>query len=119
MKIKIISTLSAVAILVPAAAFALPFAPTAEGFTAQLNSIEWDDGKRRVFSGLRGCKYEEFDGQLLFQSYYCRYGYVKISDPVRGTIFCEIQKRNGPQAITYVPLRDKYLWGETYPCKQL
>lgn len=53
-----------------------------------VNSLEWPDGKRRVFSGLRQC----YQIRKAPDWYGCEYAYMKIMDPVRGTLFCELRR---------------------------
>lgn len=118
MRSKIIAAIVAVASLSPAAGLALPFSPTPQGLAAHLNGVNWNDGKPRVFSGLRDCYYNAGAG-----IYGCYYGYVKVTDPVRGSVLCEIQKRDGSGwAVTYLDgnkYANNYLLGPTYPCRQL
>ena len=83
--VKVISgCLIAVGTIVPPA-LSFPFAPTSDGLAAFLNSRKWEDGKKRTFSGLRKCE--------KWSSYWygCRYGYIRIVDPVRGVLFCELR----------------------------
>jgi hypothetical protein len=70
------------------AALAQPFRFYPESFASYLNQKNWDDGKRRTFSNLRGCEYAGIDRA------YCQYAYVTIDDPVRGRIFCELMTDN-------------------------
>lgn len=115
MKTKIFAGFAAFASLIPTAALAFPFSPTPEGFAAHLSSVNWNDGKPRVFSGLRDCYHSE-------TIYRCKYGYVKVSDPVRGSILCEIQQNDFQSAVAYLNgegYANNYLMGATYPCRQL
>ena len=81
-------------------AYALPFAPNVKSFTSYLNSLSWDDGKERIFSGLRKCEHVELPSMGL-EAYDCDYAYVKIKDPIRGTIFCEITAGYGDNNAVY------------------
>jgi len=90
---------------------ALPFKTTPGGFTNYLNSLSWEDGKRRVFSGLSGCNAEGWDPPR----YGCRNAYVTISDPVRGKIFCEIETVWSDWSVMY---GSDLRVGSAYPCRR-
>jgi hypothetical protein len=68
------------------AALAQPFRTDPESFASYLNQKNWDDGKRRTFSNLRGCDF----GFQTYRFVGCEYAYVTIDDPIRGRIFCEL-----------------------------
>ena len=121
MKRKIVAALAVVSPLIPTAAFALPFSATPEGFAAYLSALDWDDGKTRKFSGLRGCRKGILFGNTGFY-YNCEYGYVRIDDPVRGSIFCEIQKIDRyykDYAVTWDSINKIVNQGSPYPCRKL
>ena len=61
-----------------------PFQLSPAGFAKYLNTLSWEDGKRRKFSNLNGCK-------EILSMYACKYGYVSISDPM-GSRFCELDR---------------------------
>jgi hypothetical protein len=104
--------------LVSAPAFAMPFAPNPSSFASYLSRINWDDGKPRKFSGLRGCRKANFFGDTWYE---CEYGYVRIDDPVRGSIFCEIQKQDQYEnyAVSWNSGDDRVTHGSPYPCRKL
>ncbi len=116
MKLKIFGLVAMFACLHAGTATAnswkLSFDPTPEGLTNYLNQFEWKDGKSRVFSGLRDCRKEQNN------SYGCSYGYVQITDPVRGTQLCELQKHGTTGYAIFVWNQSEYI-GNGYPCRQL
>lgn len=99
-------------------AVAMPFSPNPSSFASYLGRIDWDDGKTRKFSGLRGCS-KSFLGETTFYS--CKYGYVRIDDPVRGSIYCEIQKLkySTVNAVTWNSKGNRVSHGNPYPCRNL
>lgn len=116
MRNKYFAFAAIVASLHSPAALALPFPATPEGFASHLNQMSWDDGKSRVFSGLGKChKHPDLD------VYSCNYGYVQTNDPVRGSIFCEIQEIqddfNILSVVKYKP-SGRVQIGPRYPCRQ-
>ena len=127
MRRKVLSFIVAAASLsgIGSPAYALPFQPNAASFTKYINSLDWEDGKKRTFSGLRGCEYSDFTGTMLgLQFYKCRHGYVKIQDPVRGGIFCELQPIHSP--LDGIVIHSSFggssgpsvKFGNTYPCRK-
>ena len=112
MNAKWLLSAAAFAVSFPAAALALPFSPTPQGFTTYLNNTGWNDGKSRQFSGLRDCY--QSPG---YDRYSCKYGYVKITDPVRGSVLCELQQTEWKYAVRY--LNGQVNSGPAYPCRSL
>ena len=109
---KLLASIVASACLTAGDALALPFQPNSTSFANYLNSMKWQDGKTRVFSDLGECVARG-------NAYECRYGYVKISDPVRGKIFCELQminERFNRMAVWYYNGQVQH--GAAYPCRK-
>jgi hypothetical protein len=104
-------------------ALALPFKTDPESFTSYLNKTNWDDGKRRTFSNLRGCQecshsvYSSGSGcnndqlkahiaimsiaGVVMRHYVCKYAYITIDDPIRGRIFCEVDQNDAGLAVWF------------------
>jgi hypothetical protein len=109
---KLLASIVASTCLLAGNALALPFQPNPQSFASYLNSLKWQDGKTRVFSNLRECV-------ARVNVYECRYGYVAISDPVRGKIFCELQMINegfNRMAVWYYNAKVQH--GAAYPCRK-
>ena len=116
----------------------LPFYPDAKSFAYYLNNYgEWRDGKKRMFKDLGNCTSERDTGYEVSDrkefAYSCAYGYVTVSDPIRGKIFCELSEIYDPDE-EYAVVRYKadldiqtFEWkrsgsiqfGGTGACKQL
>lgn len=96
-------------------AIAFPFRPNPQDFQQYLNSRGgWNDGKKRTFSGLRNCvDIPEVD------MYSCNNGYIKIEDPVKGTIFCELQRVNNIGSAVVFYLEGGVKHGSPFPCKNI
>jgi len=75
--------------------FRFPFKRNPESFANYLSRLTWGDGKRRFFQNLGGCS-SEVQG-----IYDCRYGYVKINDPVNGSRFCELVSSTSISVVKY------------------
>ena len=98
-----------------------PFEPNQQSYINYLNNnLEWDDGKKRVFTGLGGCKHYSnrfFDAEI----YYCNYGYVKVTDPL-GSKLCELQKLDSREffgVVQYNSGTNRVRYGNEYPCKPI
>jgi hypothetical protein len=84
-----------------------------------LNSLKWDDGKRRTFSNLSGCRISH--NGTIDRTHFCRYGYLKLSSPL-GTKFCELQPYRGTSWAVFTigywkPVKQETYHGKPYPCK--
>ena len=109
---KLFQTILALSMIVAGDALAFPFQSNPQSFASYLNSLKWQDGKTRVFSNLGECV-------ARVNVYECRYGYVTISDPVRGKIFCELQMINegfNRMAVWYYNAKVQH--GAAYPCRK-
>lgn len=93
-----------------------PFRLDAKGFEKYLNSINWEDNKRRTFMKLSKCDKSFGNGGRFF---WCDYGYVKIEDPVLGRRLCEIQTRSGLVGHAVYFANGKVSHGYLAPCKSL
>ena len=117
MHIKAMGVATICTLLAATPAVAMPFSPNPSSFASYLSRIDWDDGKLRKFSGLRDCRKSTFAGDTW---YTCKYGYVRIDDPVRGSIFCEIQKKQDTgYVVSWNSVNKRVSHGNTYPCKRL
>ena len=86
---------SALTLIASGSAHAFPFHANPESFAQYLNTWEWEDGKKRVFSHLRKCT--DYDGEFGYfvdmkraKFYKCEYGYLTITDIINGRRFCEL-----------------------------
>jgi hypothetical protein len=111
--LKKIATAAFATFLISQSAFAFPFHPRPDAFASYLNSKSFQDGRKRSFSGLRGCR--EYN-----DAYICGSGYVQIYDPIRGNIFCELQQNSGvPGAAVYFVKVDGQVYiGDAGPCRR-
>lgn len=84
-----LGVISSITILdVPAAlSQQFPFAPSSSSYAKYVNKIQWGDGKKRYFFNLSSCG--ENSGGMAGRTFDCKYGYVKISDPL-GSRTCEM-----------------------------
>ena len=117
---KLFQTLIAFSMIVAGDALALPFQADPQSFTSYLNQLKWNDGKRRVFANLSSC--EETSPKSQRKGYFCEFGYVTISDPVRGRIFCELQKKDWFGVVSHLSRHDgtntTIEHGNAYPCRK-
>jgi len=97
---KLLASLVSSTCLFVGSALALPFADSPSGFASFLNQLKWDDGKKRIFSNLSGCELINFNTS--YEQYKCKFGYVAIKDPIRGSLFCEIQQNKYGYAASYI-----------------
>jgi len=118
MRIKAMGMAAFCTLFAATPAVAMPFSPNPSSFASYLSRIDWDDGKPRKFSGLRGCRKAIFWGDTWYE---CKYGYVRIDDPVRGSIYCEIQeqKQHTGYAVSWNSGDNRVSHGNTYPCRRL
>lgn len=126
MKLKIFGLVAMFACLHAGTATAdsseFPFDPNQQSYLYYLNNeIDWNDGKKRVFTGLGGCSHykDRYAHELAFG---CKYGYVKVTDPL-GSKLCELQKQDEFGVVmTYggkTSLAGKTKFGNEYPCKPM
>jgi hypothetical protein len=87
-------------------AFALPFNSNASAFEKYVNSINWRDGNKRVFSQLNTCFFGgrstypiREQKEYIYDVAYCEFGYIMTSSPT-GNKTCELTE--GSNAIRYV-----------------
>ena len=98
-----------------------PFKLRPDSFENYLNSLSWEDGIRRRFSGLRVC---EAKGPRLGDAkfiYGCKYAYVSINDPIRGNIFCQVSVPTGyGSSLNYAVRYDEIEieTGDIGPCRR-
>ena len=122
MKLKIFGLVAMFACLHAGTATAdsseFPFDPNQQSYLYYLNNLEWNDGKKRVFTGIGGCSHHTDYAN----AYWCKYGYVKVTD-LLGSKLCELQKQDEFGVVMTWGgkgyLRGKTKFGNEYPCKPM
>ncbi len=126
MKLKIFGLVAMFACLHAGTATAdsseFPFDPNQQSYLYFLNNeFDWNDGKKRVFTGLGGCSQytSRYNNGIAFG---CKYGYVKVTD-LLGSKLCELQKQDEFGVVMTWGgkgyLRGKTKFGNEYPCKPM
>lgn len=115
---KLFQTVLALSMIVAGDALALPFQADPQSFTSFLNQLKWNDGKRRVFANLSSCRRSGLGSYR--DGYFCEFGYVTINDPIRGRIFCELQKSDTKYGVVsyFTGAGTSIEHGRAYPCRK-
>jgi hypothetical protein len=115
---KLLASIVASTCLLAGNALALPFQANPQSFTSYLNQIKWNDGKRRVFANLSSCNRSGLGSYT--DGYFCNIGYVTINDPIRGRIFCELQKSTSKFGVVsyFTGAGTSIEHGSAYPCRK-